>query len=93
MIEYRIRMVNNGYILEMWETTEYEMKEDGTVPESKPRLINTFVFSEDESKDVDLKPFTDLLWMLNEQIGPRTSKYSKERLAINIEKGSCYEEK
>lgn len=42
---------------------------------------------EAKSEDEEVDAFRDLLWELNEAIGPMTSRYSGKRIAIMIEPG------
>lgn len=48
-----------------------------------------YVFNDDKSK---LDAFIDLLWSINNLIGPSTNRYSEERLSIGIIPGDKYSE-
>lgn len=124
MVEYRVRPVSNGYIVETWEENE-DIDESGDIQvnergeavrtnfsdtasldsngnkfwihglqppcDNKLKLMRTMVFENDENQDEDLGAFIRMLRLLNDEIGPTTSRYSKERIAIGIEPGDKYE--
>lgn len=81
MPEITLRLATNGYILT--ETAE------GEIP-----LEYVFEETEDEGLDSALsKPWLNLLQLIDAIMGPTTTRYSKERVRIDLIPGDKYEVK
>lgn len=72
----KIDMVSNGWILE-----------DHSDPEFTKKLVFEHADGFNNSEKSEVETFVRLLWVLNDLIGPSTSRYSQHRVAIRIEKG------
>lgn len=72
-----MKSAKNGLILEV--THEYGEKE-----------IYTYQGSNDESDEI--RRFSDFLYEISANYGPTTSRYSKERIHIEIKPGDKYED-
>jgi len=75
MTELNITSVMNGWIVKC----KYDVDES-----------RTYVFSHDDREGSDVKAFVQLLWQINECIGPSTSRYSAERVSISVRAGDKY---
>jgi hypothetical protein len=84
MSKVTIEKVDNGYIVEH-DTGFEEDSVTKIVCQEKEEDFNS-----EESGEVDA--FADLLWTLNEMIGPSTSRYAKKRIYIEIKPGDKYED-
>ena len=71
----KIQHVTNGWALQL---------EDGTA--NSP----IFVCEEPEVEGGEVDCFRNLLWLLNEQLGPSTTKHDAKRIVIDIQPGSDY---
>lgn len=83
-MKVKIERVGNGYILEYHE-------DDDTVERAVFEFRSPEVYTEDET-DIEVETFKDMLWTLNEVLGPSTSRYSKKRISIDVIKGDKCED-
>lgn len=78
MTKLVIECANNGWILK-------------TIYKKDPDENKLEVFSyDDSSTSAEANAFAELLWAIKSVIGPQESRYSKERVMINIEPGDKY---
>lgn len=82
MNEIRIRVTDNGYILEHWEKNEEGFWE----------VVATHVFENGDTESDDLQAFIRLVYALSDSIAPTTGRYSPERLVVKTEPGDKYED-
>lgn len=47
---------------------------------------------DEESKENEVKVFSDVLYYINEEIGPTTSRYDKARIHVDVQPGDKYED-
>jgi len=76
-----IEMAANGWLIR----TQSDFPED--MPE-------TFVYSHADSFDDtdEVKAFAQVLWRVNDLIGPTTSRYSKARIYVEVKPGDKHED-
>ena len=72
----KIELVSNGWLIE-----------DHSDPEFTKRAVFEHAEEFHDSEKSEVEAFVRLLWLLNDMIGPTTSRYSEHRVAIRIEKG------
>lgn len=91
MSEIRIRVVDNGYVLEDWDNSIVD-SEGGCHAVGEWKLTGTRVFENGDTESEDLQAFIRLVYALNDSIAPTTGRYSPERLIVKTEPGDKYEE-
>ena len=76
-----IEMAANGWLI----TTDTGFKED------RPDL---YVYSRADSFDDtdEVKAFAQVLWRVNDLIGPSTGRYSKARIYVEVKPGDKHED-
>lgn len=72
-----IKMVMNGWILE---------------DHADPELVRIQVFEGGDREEDDVKAMQQLLYTINDLVGPTTSRYSKHRIYVRIEPGDKFED-
>lgn len=72
-----IKMVMNGWILE---------------DHSDPELVRIQVFEGGDSEEDEVKAMQQLIYTINDLVGPTTSRYSKHRIYVRIEPGDKFED-
>lgn len=77
MTKLVIELADNGWILK-------------ALYKKDPDENRCYAFSHEETSASQAKTFAELLWLIKELIGPSESRYSKERVMINIEPGDKY---
>jgi len=75
-----IKVADNGFILSHTVTFDND-----------PPDHTDYVYQNNEEDD-GLSAMADMLRTINDLLGPSTSRYSKERIYVNIEPGDKYEE-
>jgi hypothetical protein len=72
-----IKMVSNGWILE---------------DHSDPEMVRVQVFEGGDREEDDVKTMQQLLYTINDLVGPTTSRYSEHRIYVRIEPGDKFED-
>jgi len=77
----KIEIVENGWLIT-----------DETDPDGPRKLV----FQRDDAVAINpsqetMEAFVELLWRVNDLIGPTTSRYSPHRLKISLEPGDKYD--
>jgi hypothetical protein len=77
----KIKEADNGWIVETIESND---------------SVREYVFQFDDCQGVgaktDVEAFREVLWKINELLGPSTSRYSEQRIYIKIDKGDKLEQ-
>jgi hypothetical protein len=76
MTDIKISTALNGWIVEC----KYDVD-----------VSRVFVFSHSDSIKSEVEAFVEMLWQVNDFIGPSTSRYSPERVSISVKAGDNYE--
>lgn len=79
-MELKLIMALNGWIIEYQED------------ESEPVKRQVFSYADSFDDEEEVKAFAQLLWSLNDLIGPSTSRYSKARVYIEVKPGDKHED-
>lgn len=77
---FTVYRATNGLVIELPEDTD----------EHDYKTQQVFVF--EEAQD-EVKKFTEFLYMINEIVGPSTSRYSAERISIGVVPGDKYDDR
>ena len=75
-----IEMAANGWLIR-------------TQPDHPEDRSETYVYSEDSDWDdiAEVKAFAEVLWRINDLIGPTTSRHSVARIYVEVKPGDKYE--
>ena len=63
-----------------------------TITSSQDDEPEMAVYQQSYEHEDDVEAFADLLWFLNDEYGPVTSRYSPKRIVIRIEPGDKHDD-